>query len=151
FENYRGFGKADFDLSTPGTGNPLDVVLLVGGNGSGKTSFLNGVSAVFQEMVDWYGADTFQPEDIRIGSREARIRLSFKDYLEELADQVIEVEAVATRMGPGFTRLARPTLLQEWKSAVVISEPAQTGLITAFDVYRLLPPTAIAGPNIERV
>jgi DNA repair exonuclease SbcCD ATPase subunit len=55
-ENFRCFGKADFDLTDPSLGGPLDVVLLVGGNGSGKSSVLQALGGFFTFLWSGYGA-----------------------------------------------------------------------------------------------
>lgn len=42
-KDFRGFGEAEFDLMDPETDQPLNLALLVGDNGSGKTSALHAI------------------------------------------------------------------------------------------------------------
>jgi hypothetical protein len=64
-ENFRCFEHAVFDLAHPGDGTPLGVVLLVGDNGSGKSSFLQAVSGFFTMLIPSYGADPPGDSDVR--------------------------------------------------------------------------------------
>jgi len=72
-EDFRSFrGRHVIDFTDPATGAPLDRVLLVGSNGSGKTSVLETVHAFVAAIPDgrkWYGLP---------GMERGAARLSFE-------------------------------------------------------------------------
>lgn len=57
-ENFRCFDNAEFDFTAPDSDDPLDLVLLVGGNGSGKTAVLCAICGVLTTLTSRFEGDT---------------------------------------------------------------------------------------------
>lgn len=80
-QNFRCFERASFDLVHPSGDRPLDVVLLVGPNGSGKTAVLRAIARFFTALRERYAGGEFQPGDIRQGEDSAEISIHLEDTL----------------------------------------------------------------------
>jgi energy-coupling factor transporter ATP-binding protein EcfA2 len=163
--DFRCFARTAFDFADPHSGEPLGAILLVGENGRGKSSFLHALAGFFDVVSGAaYGADRLLAEDVREGVESAGIRVMWQDLLS-VTPEVVRCEldvglSVVARGGhPGHARgdlrvdLRGLPLepLEAWRGLVRDVAPRPTGLIVAFDVYRLLPPSRIAGPNTQRV
>lgn len=165
-ENFRCFGKAEFDLMKPGGSEPLDVALIVGGNGSGKSSLLQGLAAflgfVGQTGKVQYGADPLVVGDVRAGEENTSLRVAWQDtgpgekawsldLLARFFSRTTQLENGTVAAGQWW-----PQPGQEWANAInwarsVDLTPQPTGLAVAFDIYRLLPPVAVQGPSLSGV
>lgn len=167
-DNFRNFGHAEFDLMAPEGDRPLDVVLLVGDNGSGKTAFLQAVAGFFGSLSDVSGADPLTPADIRDSTDFMRLRVDWNDWtVDELGARSYQEFSLSGELGQGSR--AEPTgtyfwsngplvlkggapqvqLVRRWRAAG--ASPPTSCMIAAFDVYRLLPATKVAGPNVQNV
>ncbi len=161
-ENFRCFGNAEFDLLAPNSKEPLSTVLFVGPNGTGKSSVLAALGGLFTHMGIPYGADPLTIEDIRTETDEARIRVQWDDVVDserEAFQAEFGIFRRPIREGPqtvpaGVRQLAvRPHshALSRWTAAARDAALRSTGTAVAFDVHRLLPPYAVAGPNTQGV
>lgn len=160
--NFRSFEDATFDLKKPGSPEPLDVVLLVGGNGSGKTSFLKAVTGFFAAVTETagipsYGAEALSGNDVRRNKPEATIGVEWLDEVGEPLTPITVQWQVGLRMNAPPATIstmmtsaspAQRAAFESWKTALhAPRHPA--GLIVAFYVYRFLPPRKpVEGPNI---
>jgi energy-coupling factor transporter ATP-binding protein EcfA2 len=150
--DFRCFGEARFDLCHDG--EPLDVVLLVGDNGSGKTSVLHAISGLLTQLAGEYGADPPALADVRDGAEEAQITLRWRDLVGDRMEQ-LEIGACISRTagrrpaGISFANAQGP--LEPWRQQVVDESRRSTGMIVAFDSHRILPTERLAGPNIANV
>lgn len=161
-ENFRCFGKAEFDLTQPGGEAPLDVALIVGGNGSGKSAVLQAIAGYFTELVPLYGGAGLGLSDIREGTDTAQIDLRWRD-VDEVARPyggpagIFEHSANAFGLGrvpPGVHLSYSGTgmyMARRWAEHVAASTRDATGLLALYDVYRLLPPTTVTGPDVGAV
>jgi hypothetical protein len=153
-EDYRCFGTADFDLTDPerGPGEPLDVALLVGGNGSGKSAVLSAVGGFFTALVQRYEGERLVGRDVRQGADRASIAISWRDWVGRREPHLCQfhVETSLDQDG-GLLPGGDSTEDKEWRLQATGVPRRPTGLVTSFDVYRLLPPGRVAGPNIEDV
>jgi energy-coupling factor transporter ATP-binding protein EcfA2 len=158
--NYRCFGDAQLDLTAGG--EPLRTVLLVGGNGSGKSSILQAIAGVLTVANGRYGGDRPTVDDIRDGERRADLDVAWRDDVDgqrqifsfplSLLAERIELTPSAF-VGPGVTvnfaaRNAPDGVvrLTSWQGSLAAN--GTSGVAVAFDVYRLLPPMAITGPQL---
>jgi hypothetical protein len=71
-EGFRGVPDRAFDFTHPGTSSPLDVVIVTGGPGAGKTSLLEAIIAA-KEDVGAYGPARARGACVRAGARSARV------------------------------------------------------------------------------
>ena len=165
-EDFRCFGKAELDLRAPGGEKPLSVALLVGPNGAGKSSVIAAIGGFFQTIGSAYlgrnwKADALNIEDIRSGRNMARLRVDWIDRVQDSQEpffhEVIIRRHLMTVDGKSIEAGVDPALLKflghhaNWVSAMADTARREAGLIVSFDVYRLLPPQAIAGPNVKEV
>jgi energy-coupling factor transporter ATP-binding protein EcfA2 len=163
-QNFRSFESASFDLLEPGGEQPLPVVLLVGGNGSGKSGFLQAVAGAFTHSVQRYNADRLNVRDVRVGQGRAFLRVELEDVLigpagasRELVEFGFDVVLDEDQAIHGYVlrRFPRPDAERKTAAWIELVSDRQrrypAGLIVGFDVYRLLPPLSIAGPNIQGV
>lgn len=90
-ESFRCFGRTAFDLMHPTERSPLDVVLLVGPNGSGKTALLRAIARFFTSLNPVYDGGAFEPSDVRKGEDEASIAVSFTDCVEDGSRRDVEL------------------------------------------------------------
>ncbi len=161
-ENFRCFGNAEFDLLAPNSKEPLSTVLFVGPNGTGKSSVLAALGGVFSHLGIPYGADPLTIEDIRTETDEARLRVQWIDIIDDEHESILVEFGIFRRpvsVGPntmpaGVRRLSvqpHATALGRWIAAAGDAVPRVTGTAVAFDIHRLLPPHAVAGPNIQGV
>ena len=161
-QDFRCFGEASFDLTSPKDGASLPMVLLVGPNGSGKSTLIEAIEGMFTAAVNIYGGGPLTVDDIRVGQEQAKIRAEWRDTV----DGIPEPFSLAVGIFKKATKLnnrqfgAGPNFIPEeydhqayagWTKAANDASPRETGLIVAFDVYRLLPWQAITGPNIQQV
>jgi hypothetical protein len=82
-QNFRCFERASFDLMHPSGDRPLDVVLLVGPNGSGKTAVLRAIARFFTALRERYAGGELQSGDIRQGADCAEISVHLVDTLAD--------------------------------------------------------------------
>jgi energy-coupling factor transporter ATP-binding protein EcfA2 len=233
-KDFRCFGEATFDLTKTGSGEPLEVVLLVGGNGSGKSAFIQAISGLFTGVHSIYGGELLSSPDVRRGATECRvearwldwsvrpptIRSEFRAYERRRASPLADVQSEASRPpyqplppeeqarlralppddpervavgeenrlrlyyenplytgpvgSPGWemvqpARAASTARAVEARTSMMparglddarsdgpwrdwIDTPNQVaGLIDALDIYRLVPPRRVMGPNVEQV
>ncbi|MBI4616235.1 MAG: AAA family ATPase [Planctomycetes bacterium] len=156
-ENFRCFGKATFDMVGK-DGRPLDVVLLVGDNGSGKTAVLQAIAGLMT-VFGPYRADALGAEDVRRGETSASIEMGLTDLVAENRVDLTFHAKIGIRAEPerglreGFAHSVAPPNQQykPWSQLVHDPHPRPTGLILFFDVYRILPPVSISGPNLQGV
>ncbi|HRI69155.1 MAG TPA: hypothetical protein PK156_33220 [Polyangium sp.] len=128
---------------------PMNVALLVGGNGSGKSSVLRAIGGAFTALWSKFGADPLGVEDIRKGAASAQIEMAWLDTLKK-ARGCFAVRTIIDESGAypdeQFDQNYKP-----WINAAGAPSRSSTGLIVAFDVHRLIPPKRVAGPNINEV
>jgi hypothetical protein len=156
-QDFRCFGSVDFDLteSKNEAAKPLDVVLLVGENGSGKSSVLKAISGEFTNLWSGYGGDQLTKRDIRFGASEAHVAIHWQDQFgvdRRPKDCVVRVTINDQEILPDDEYAsAHETKPNAW--ARLASSPARrsTGIITSFDVFRLIPPKRVVGPNNQEV
>jgi hypothetical protein len=182
--NFRVFDEAKFDLTHPQTGKPLEVVLLVGSNGAGKSSVLQGIAGFFQAARESFGTsdrpsyegDALAPEDVRNGCDDASLQVAWSESLDGERDAALRARAVllpapravasggswgpGVLLGPFHAPTEQsdiqpspymPRAAQKWIRQVFRSDRSPEGLISLYDVFRLMPPTQVAGPNINEV
>jgi len=160
-QDFRCFGHAVFDLLAPEGRKPLSTVLFVGPNGTGKSSVIAAISGFFQQLGGMYGADPLSLDDIRVGKDMAEVAVEWIDR----AGENIETFSAAVSIVRRSMRINHKEKVgvytnpekfdyktfQFWRNCAVDPNPIETGLIVLFDVYRLLPPHAVTGPNIREV
>lgn len=151
-KDFRCFGEATFDLTTPGSKKPLDVVLLVGGNGSGKSAFIQALAGLFTGLNPTYGGEPLRSQDVRQDAAEFGIEAHWLDWTVRPPQRQVP-SSIAIKYDPVAEQPLLPEDTQSyspWRDRT--STPnQQTGLIDAFDIYRLLPPRQVMGPNVEQV
>lgn len=161
-ENFRCFGTTELDLTRPDGDEPLDTVLFVGGNGTGKTSVLAAIGGLFTTAMGLYRGDPLSVQDVRDGTDMARIRV---DWRERDGGKHIQLSAVvgilrkamdveAQAHGAGVQLMGSEfdvTAYNKWSQELQDKSRRDSGLMTLFDVYRLLPPHQVAGPNVQHV
>lgn len=149
-EDFRCFGKAEFDLNDPASGGPLDVVLLVGGNGSGKSSVLQALSGFFTALWSSYGGEPLNHRDVREGADRARLAVSFHDWLGRSRQRLLQRSfAITTHVEGDELIPPENEEYKEWLRQTTGPMRRSTGLIVGFDIYRPLPPARVFGPNLE--
>ena len=160
-EDFRCFGKADFDLRVPGGEKPLSLALFVGPNGTGKSSVVSAIAGLFGFIIHNTGADELTVDDVRSGKEVARIRAEWLDHVQDSC-QEYDAEVLIHRhpsttdgnQYPAGASFSLPSLVGElnhWVNAVLAPGRGEAGLIVSFDVYRLLQPISVAGPNAKAV
>lgn len=160
-EDFRCFGKATFDLSQPRSAEPLELALIVGGNGAGKSAVLQAIAGFFTELVPLYGAAPLSPADIREGVDRARLSVMWAEGgrgpLGGEGELLRASEWMLHRkVGPGYEFVPRGTSTHaqdalRWASDVADPAPDAAGIIALYDVNRLLPPTTVTGPDVGMV
>ncbi len=161
-QDFRCFGEAAFDLKVPGEEEPLSTVLFVGPNGTGKSSVIAALGGLFTHFSGFYGADRLALDDVRAGRDMAKISAEWLDRVEESPEPFSAVMGIFRRparvgtqqLPAGVHNLVGEfdfTAYARWQAAALDSAPRETGLMVSFDVYRLLPPHAVAGPNAQQV
>jgi predicted ATP-binding protein involved in virulence len=155
-QDFRCFSKADFDLTEPNdtSSKPLDVVLLVGGNGSGKSSVLKAVSGEFTHLWSGFSGELFTSRDIRYGTNEARVAIHWQDQFGIIPNASFAVRSTINNDGvtpdDEFANTNGKDLRAWTRNATSPSRKA-AGVITLFDVLRLIPPQQVIGPNNQGV
>lgn len=155
-KDFRCFGEADFDLTEPegGPEHPLGVALLVGENGSGKSAVLRAITGFFTALASKYGGETLTPEDIRQGAPSGEIAIDWIDLLGRQEAQLHRRRlSVRTSLESTGLTLSADTspLYKDWILQAIGTPRRPTGLMMSFDVYRLLPPGPVVGPNLQDV
>lgn len=155
-QNFQCFESADIDLleSSDVSAKPLDVALLVGGNGSGKTSILKAICAEFTELWPGFGGERLSSRDIRFGSNEARIAIHWQDAWGVHPNAPFAVRATINEdsyLPDDEYEGTDETRRIAWIRAAMSPARKPTGIISFFDVYRLIPPSRIVGPNTKDV
>jgi energy-coupling factor transporter ATP-binding protein EcfA2 len=108
FERFGPFERAEVDLCDA-SGTPLDVALIVGPTGSGKSLLLRGVAGVLAEAAG--GPDEIDEDLVRRTANSARCRVVFDDRIEgERVVVTVEKEIP----GHGIKSAA----LDRWRNAV---------------------------------
>lgn len=150
-KDFRCFGEATFDLTRPGSREPLDVVLLVGGNGAGKSAFIQAITGLFTELLPTYGGERLSRQDLRQGAPGFTIEAHWLDWSivpalkPEPFSFRVERDSMTHEIVRGDARSYGPWL--DWTA----TPNQRAGLIDAFDIYRLLPPSEVLGPNVAQV
>jgi hypothetical protein len=75
-QGVRGLPDRTFELTDSSSGRPLDVVLVTGASGSGKTSFLDAIAAAKEDVAP-YGPRRSPAALVRRGSAAAKIRIDW--------------------------------------------------------------------------
>lgn len=171
-EDFRCFGKVEFDFTDPTkNGDPSNIALLVGKNGSGKSSLLQAIAGYFDNFQLEYDGDPLRLSDVREGQPQASIKATWRDTFkkeamfeskDELGTFSIPVylcreRSVGLRLEPGIHRVdsnlysGNLTDWGWWRETARQRKDLSTGLIAFFDVYRLLPPIQVEGPNLRGV
>lgn len=160
-KDFRCFGEATFDLMQPQSTEPLELALLVGGNGAGKSSVLQAIAGYFTALAPLYGAAPLGPADIRQGIGQARIEVFWTEggrgplggegRLFRTSEWMLD-----RKVGPGYAFSpdgmrgpANDAL--HWARDVAAPTQDPVGVVALYDVYRLLPPTTVTGPDIAAV
>ncbi len=146
--NFRCFGDAVLDLRKPGTDEPLDVALLVGGNGSGKSSCLTAATAVLGHTVPILAAQALGGSDVTDGATEAVVGATWSEAT--LKPHVV-VGSLTLKRGQTAPTKWEGNNWKKWREAARAEMPVPVGLAAYFDAHRLLPPVRVAGPNIQNV
>lgn len=118
FERFVTFQRAELNLCDD-AGVPLDVVLLVGEAGAGKTSLLRGIEGVLSEAAS--GDTSFNARAIRRGEPHARCRVVFDDVVDPEANKrvVVTLEKELTiGASKGGVRASPPEAFQRWRRAL---------------------------------
>ena len=116
FERLAAFERAEASFCDD-AGAPLDVIVLVGESGAGKTSLLRAIAAVLAEAA---GAPTeLHAADIRRGASDARLRVVLDDILaDEHVIVTLEKEVTET---DGKMRGTPPEKFERWREALASS------------------------------
>jgi hypothetical protein len=155
-EDFRCFGTADFDITEADAGTqlevPLGIVLLVGGNGSGKSAVLQAVGGFFTALISRYGGERLVRHDVRQGAERASITISWRDWFgrRNPSSCHFQLETSLDQEG-GLLPGGSSTEYKEWILQATGVPRRSTGLVTSFDLYRLLPSGRVGGPNIDNV
>jgi hypothetical protein len=72
----RGLPDRTFELTDPANGRPLDLVLITGGPGAGKTSFLDAIAAAKEDVAP-YGPRRSPAPYVRKGAAAAKIKIDW--------------------------------------------------------------------------
>lgn len=140
--NFRCFEHAVFDLTDPETGLPLNVVVLAGGNGSGKSSVLQAVAGAVSQFTNG-GAPLPGVGDIRVGAETGKVEVALTDPAEPVR---MAVSLAVNLRAPSWVDCAGGDFPM-WERLASDAGRRPQGMILAFDVYRLLPAVQIPGPN----
>lgn len=149
FENYRSFGLRrgpslllEFDLMKPDGTGPVDVAVIVGHDGSGKTSVLQALSSFFGILDSRLRAESFDVKDIRVETRQATVRANWLDGRTKFVG-TCDID----RLKDGGALISwRGSTREAWSRALLDN---RSGLIILFDSHRLLPPQGMREPHIE--
>jgi|GEM_PF-2261140 len=147
-ENFRCFEAATFDLSDPDEHDidvPLDVVVLVGENGSGKSAVLDAITGEFTQLWSMFGSKLLSTKDIRLGASEFRIEIAWKDRLTSKAAH-FAVRSIGNESGISPDETFDQSY-KAWLNAILKPTRSSRGVIVSFDVHRLIAPQRVAGPN----
>lgn len=151
-EDFRCFGVADFDLTDPTHGGPLDVVLLVGANGSGKSAVLDAVAGFFTHQYssysgkDGYDGKELTPLDVRQGAPRSRIDVSWRDQVDAEGMALFDGTTIIDQLGGVSSATRDKKALYKWFLQTKKAH-SSAGLIVGFDVYRLVPSGVVVGPT----
>ena len=148
-ENFRCFEEATFNLSAPdekGFDVPLDVVVLVGENGSGKSAVLDAINGEFTHLWSWFGGNLLGMKDIRQGAAEARIEIAWKD---KISANPAHFAVRSILNGPAIFPDDRfEQSYKVWLNAIQGAKRTSRGTIVSFDVHRPIRPLPVTGPNM---
>ena len=146
--DFRCFGSALFDLTDDG--EPLNVALMVGPNGSGKSSVCQAVSGLFSGLHP-FGGDQIDPRDVREGSEVAFVEVHWRER-GEVPPNLLDF-GVRWRQPRNGKREVIPRSQKQYTDwTKSLAEPRKgKGVLVGFDVFRLLPPIQVTGPNIQQV
>lgn len=145
--DFRCFGEVSFDLMKPDGKEPLDVALLVGENGVGKSAVLDALVGLFSEerfhgTLPDYGGRKFRLSDTRQGANGMRVAARWRDWVAGVSMDL----GVDAHLNDQELRTEGTADLDRWKAAAK-NPTGPTGLITMLDVYRLIAPGDVAGPS----
>lgn len=153
-KDFRCFGEASFDLTMPGSKEPLDVALLVGGNGSGKSAFLQAVAGVFTGILTHYDGGLLERRDVRQGAEQATISARWNDWIgTPPVASSFQAEAVIRPQDEIAVLSSKDAAaLGVWVQEVSRVAPRHSaGLIASFDVHRIRPTPYVEGPTSRAV
>lgn len=155
-KNFRGFAHAEFDLMDPFSGAPLEVALLVGDNGSGKSAVLQAVVGVIEEVTrvspSIYDGAKILARDLRDGADELSVYLQWEDGFGDGGRQILG--CTVRRAGHHEMQISTEGDAAGWirqHLSRVDGVVSPIGLAVLFDVYRSLPPEPVDGPSAQAV
>jgi hypothetical protein len=139
FDGVRGLPDREHDLTDPKTGRAAGMVVVTGGQASGKTSFLDGIVAA-KEQIGSYGAPLPADAVVRAGEEAAKIRVHWElSQMERerygVADAVVVSESLygdAVLMPPE-PNAGLAAILAEYDAGT------ETGKVEYFHASRRLP------------
>ncbi len=156
-KNVKCFQAESFNLLIPETGEALPVCVFVGANGTGKSSVLKAIVAVFTGLNDErYAGDLMREEDIYWKKEflEVTLRIKLntdeKRTLKQQAD-VIEVSYHYKR-GTQKPELKCPRgmMADNYRKILEqIESDMRMGIIMYYDPFRFLSAKKPAGPNLR--
>ena len=91
----RGLPDRTFELTDPGTGRPLDTVLVTGPPGAGKTSFLDAIAAAKEDVAP-YGPRRSPAPYVKRGAAAAKIRIDWWLTDDERARLAVDKPEIAS-------------------------------------------------------
>lgn len=117
----RGLPDRTFDLTDPASGRPLDVVLITGAPGSGKTSFLDAIAAAKEDVAP-YGPRRSPAPYVKKGSAAAKIRVDW--WL---------TDAERARLAADRPELSSESILSPSIPPSTAHDPRLVALLSAYD------------------
>jgi hypothetical protein len=139
---FRGLPDRAFDLTDRGSGAPHDVVLITGDSGAGKTSFLDAILAV-KEDVGAYGPRRAPASYVRPGAQAARVEARWWLSPEERARTGLREAETTTISIFGDSAPALSTHPEALRAVLAeYTRDPERGKVEYFHAERALPPSS---------
>jgi len=142
-DGVRSIDTLDLSLIDKNTGLPHNVILLVGENGTGKSTILDSVVCCLTIFRSSYGGNILTSEDITNGNNTASITINF--ILNEDESKLYN----QNNKGNLSYKLINGQWYDEATSNTLTLNnlPNNNGNVMYFDAHRLIPKEKIKGPN----
>jgi predicted ATP-binding protein involved in virulence len=166
-ENIRLFREFDLSFVDDNTNSPHNVILIVGENGTGKSTLLKSIVSCFTTNNSIYGGEIFGDEDVSNDNDIGKIVIDTQmnhteiDYFGDKIKRYDFFQYIVKNENGSLQKSNTCVLIEKSGSLtgehnielhnIVTGNPPDNLLVIYFDVFRIIPKTQISGPDTAKL